>query len=259
MVLLPWRECIRPVPVVWKNPHDNVERVHTVQNKVYSKKEKAMRIAIAIVSLIVLCGGLGCAALSNLVTPAEIDRQAVDYAVGAGVADLDDYDGYGNLVKAAKLKADVAKAHQTIQLDLQQQAEKDSLTYASLNDTVTSNYAAAVNREETLFGTTGLLSLGLTAAGLGTLTGMIGLMRKRPGDVTSAEMEQAVDDVAKQAGTEVTAKQRQIMQLVQGISEYMKTLKDAPVSLESLKTVLSMTQDTDTQLAVDTVKRELNL
>ena len=218
-----------------------------------------MRYVIAIASLIVLCGGLGCAALSNLVTPAEIDRQAVAYVASAGVADANEYAGYGNMAKAEKLKTDVTTAHQTIQLDLEQQAAKDNLTYAVLSETVANNYAAAVKQEETLFGPTGLLSLGMTAAGMGTLTGLIGLMRKRPGDVTSAELEQAVDEVAQQSGEELTTKQRQITQLVQGVSEYMKTLKDAPASLESLKTALRMTQDTDTQVAVETVKKELNL
>ena len=220
------------------------------------------KIAVGTVSvfgLALLCGGIGCAALSDLVTPATIDTGAVKYVVEAGVADANEYRGYGNLAKAEKLKGDVDAAHGAVQLDLKQQMEKDNLTYADLSDAVSINYAAAEAREEQLFGPQGLLTLGLGMAGFGSLTGLVGLMRKRPGDVTSAELESAVATATGDASAELTAKQTQIVQLVQGVAKYMDTLKDAPVSLESLKTILNMTQDTETQVAVKTVKTELNL
>jgi hypothetical protein len=216
-------------------------------------------VVVAILGMTLLCGGIGCAALSDLVTPATIDKGAVRYVAGAGVADANEYDGYGNLAKAEKLKGDVDMAHGVVQLDLKQQMEKDNLTYADLSDAVSINYSAAEAREERLFGTNGLLTLGLGMAGFGSLTGLIGLMRKRPGDVTSAELETAVATATGDASAELTEKQTQVVQLVQGIAKYMGTLKDAPVSLESLKTILNMTQDTATQVAVKTVKTELNL
>jgi hypothetical protein len=220
---------------------------------------KSTTTAVVLVSLIAICGGFGCAALSDYVTPADIDPSAVKYVDEAGVADANEYGGYGNLDKARKLKGDVDVAHGTIQLDLRQKAEKDSMTYAGLRDSVSANYATAVQVEEQLFGPTGLLTMGLSMAGFGTLTGLVGLMRKRPGDVTSAELETAVGQAVGDADWKLTEKQGQFVQLVQGIAKYMASLKDSPASMATLKEVLNGTQDTETQVAVDAVKRELNL
>jgi hypothetical protein len=212
---------------------------------------------VAIACLILVAGGLGCAALSNLVTPAVIDPQAVRYVDQAGVGDANEYGGYGNLDKAIRLQKGVDSAHGTIQLDLQQQAERDNLTYSALRDVVSANLSAAVQREEQLFGPQGLLSLGLSMAGFGTLTGLVGLMRKRPGDVTSAELQQAVTTATGATTEALSDKQRQFVQLVQGIGEFMGDLETPTIKI--LKTTLDRTQDTDTQVAVAAVKKELNL
>ena len=52
-----------------------------------------MKKILLILSVVLLMSGLGCAALSHYITPAEIDRDAVSYAHLAGTARLEDYDG----------------------------------------------------------------------------------------------------------------------------------------------------------------------
>jgi hypothetical protein len=135
----------------------------------------------------------------------------------------------------------------------------DGLEYSIHKSVVANNVEVGMQREEMLFGEKGLLSLGLSMAGFGTLTGFLGLMRKRPGDITSAEYEQALAQAQGKTVEELSVKQRQFVQLVQGINAYITALpKDDPNRLV-IKTALSMTQDTDTQIAVQTVKKELNL
>lgn len=209
---------------------------------------------IVILSLILIAGGIGCAALSNYVTPAEIDRGAVEYVVAADVAESEDYGGYPNLVKANKLKEDVDIAHTVNQFDLQHLLQKDTLDYSIHKDVVATNVVVSQQREEMLFGETGLLSLGLSMAGMGTLTGFLGLMRKRPGDVTSAELQQTVAEATGSTFEELDEKQTQFVQLVSGVSKFMETLKDSPAVLASMKHIFNETQDTETQIAVSEVK-----
>ena len=86
-----------------------------------------MRITIITCSLVLLFTGLGCAAFSQFVTPANIDKKAVTWVVEAGVADANDYAGYGNMLKAGKLVDDVTTAHTVILFDLEQRIEKNDL------------------------------------------------------------------------------------------------------------------------------------
>jgi len=222
-----------------------------------------MKSIIVVLSLLLIIAGLGCAALSSYVTPAPIDQSAVKYAVNAGVADTNDYIGYPNLVKADSLKKDVDAAHSTIQLDLGQQMQKDDLDYSIHKDVVSSNLVLAQQREEMLFGETGLLSLGLSMAGFGTLTGLIGLMRKRPGDVTQPELEQALADATGKTTEELSTKQRQFTQVVMGIQKLMDTYEDNAGLLPgnafviAMKNTFDKTQDTDTQIAVSAVKKSV--
>jgi len=215
-----------------------------------------MKTLIATLSLMLVIAGLGCAALSTYVTPAKIDRGAVGYTVSAGVAEPNDYDGYPNLLKAGNLQKDVDSAHSVIQLSLQQQAQKDDLDYSIHRDTASSNYTIGVQREEMLFGETGLLSLGLSMAGFGTLTGLIGLARKRPGDVTTAEMEQTVAQVTGKTAEELSTKERQMIQLVKGVQEFLNTDVGTTPSVETtLKRAMDKHQDIDTQEAVAEIKK----
>lgn len=208
---------------------------------------------VAIVASILLAGGIGCSALSTMLTPAHIDRQAVTYAASAGVVDANDFDGYGNLEKAIRLKAAVDAAFEVKELSYKQMQEKNRLDYSQLSQVASANMEAARAQEEMLFGETGLLSMGMGLLGVGGLGTMIGLMRKRPGDITPQEMEKAVADIKG----EVTTKDRQFLELVKGVQVFLtahKTYgKDDPVAAE-LKKALDGVQTTETRQAVAAAK-----
>lgn len=213
------------------------------------------RTILTLLSITLMVLGLGCAALSSYVTPAEIDRSAAWYAYEAGETQMSYYDGYPNMAKAAQLKKDVDAAHNVIQLDLQQQAEKDNLTYAIHKDIVSSNLIVAQQREETLFGETGLLSMGLGMAGMGGFAGLIGLMRKRPGDVTAPEMEQALATATSRTTEELSIREKQFVQVVKGVQAFMDPAGNAPASaIPIIKAAMNKHQDSDTRAAVAVVK-----
>ena len=212
-----------------------------------------MKTTMMILGAIATVLGLGCAALSSYITPADIDSGAVGYAISAGIAEPNDYAGYHNLLKAERLKYDVDTAHQFIQFDYVQRIEKDKLVYTQHKGVVSSNLAMAQQREEMLFGETGLLSLGLSMAGFGTLTGIIGLMRKRPGDITPEEVKTVVAEAVAIPEDELTEKQLQFIQLVAGVQKFIDTYKN-PEAVVELKNIMDKTQDTSTQVAVAEAK-----
>lgn len=218
-----------------------------------------MKTIVVIVCLVVIGAGLGCAAFSDAVTPATLDQRAKEYVVEGGAAGAGDFEGYPNLAKAKILAGRVDAAHLSIQLDLHQQLQTDTLMYGTIKDAVTSNVTMAQQREETLFGEKGLLSMGLGLAGFGTLTGFLGLMRKRPGDVTSAELNQAVTQATSQSSAEVQAKTKAFTEVVQSVAAIMDELEGAPITLDKIKVAMNGIQDTDTQKAVSAVKATLNL
>lgn len=204
---------------------------------------------IGMVAVILLAGGIGCAALSQLLTPANVDKKAVVYAASAGVVDADDFRGYANMEKAIRLQVAVESAFQVKELALNQMLDKNKLDYALLKDVTISNTQIARAREEKIFGEKGLLSMGLGLMGFGTLTGMLGLMRKRPGDITSQEMELAVADIKG----EVTTKDRQLIEIVKGVQVFLDAHpKTDPVGAE-LRTALAK-QSVDTRQAVAVAK-----
>jgi hypothetical protein len=216
---------------------------------------------ITICSLILLATGMGCVALSHYVTPANINEGAVKYVVDAGIADANNYKGFPNLAKAVKLKTDTDAAHSVIQLDLQQKVQKDNLEYAIHNEVVMANVVSGKETEEMLFGEKGLLSLGLSLAGFGTLTGLVGLMRKRPGDITKEEKEQAISQAIGKSVDELTEKQKQFIQVVHGVQLFIDKYKNEDGEWSSavyaLKDIFDRTQDTPTQIAVATAKKTL--
>jgi hypothetical protein len=205
---------------------------------------------------LILLMGVGCAALSEYITPATVDPQAVAYVEKAGVADANAFAGYANLEKAIRLEAAVDAAHEVTSLALAQMAEKNELDYGILKGAVSNSLKTARDREEQLFGETGLLSTGLTALGFGTLTGVLGLMRKRPGDVTPQEMESVVAEVKG----EVTDKDRQFLELVKGVQKCLDLYRDVPEAVPfvtALKTTLGNEQSADTKQAVAVAKTTL--
>lgn len=220
-----------------------------------------MRKVMVVISLVLIMVGLGCTALSHYVTYTDIDKDAVKYAVKAGVADVNDYDDWWtNIVTAERLKRDVDGGHKIIQLNLKQLIQKDDLEYSIHKDTVANDLAIGLQREALLFGETGLLSMGLSMVGAGGFAGLLGLMRKRPGDITAPEMEQALATATNKTSAELSSKEKQFVQLVKGVQVFMNKYRDSTYKTETdmidvLKGVLSMKQDENTQAAVAVVKK----
>jgi len=200
--------------------------------------------SISLLAAIFLAAGIGCAAFSQLVTPATINKDAVKYAAKADVVDANDFRGFANLEKAIRLESAVTSAYQVNVLAYNQMLEKNELDYTILKGVATNNIKLAMQREAALFGEKGLLSMGLGLMGMGTLTGVLGLMRKRPGDITPQEMESALVDIKG----EVTTKDRQFIEVVKGVQAFLEIHKTDPVAVE-LKACLQK-QSLDTQQAV---------
>ena len=212
-----------------------------------------MKTTLSLMCIVALAIGVGCASLSEYVTPAAIDQKAIEYAVGAGVAEPNAFAGYANLEKAIRLEVAVENAYEVKSLALIQMQEKNQLDYGILRGVVVSNTKLARAREEQLFGATGLLSVGLSALGAGGLAGILGLMRKRPGDITPAEMEVALVG----AKGEVTARERQFLETVKGVQKFIDANKgneSIGYLIDGLKAALSSTQSADTKQVVAAAK-----
>jgi len=221
--------------------------------------------------LYILCGlmviaGIGCAALSQMVTPADLDQNAINYVIDSGVADTTDFDGYHNLAMALQLDDFLNQAYQVKSLLLKQQLETNELEYSLASKSMAANINTAKQREEMLFSEQGLLSMGLGLAGFGGLTGILGLMRKRPGDWTKDE----VDNVLADANIETTKKESQFIELVKGIQAFIDTFDDNEVTdqktasefmsnsvVARLKVALNAEQSADTKKNVASVKATL--
>jgi len=211
---------------------------------------KKSQIFTILLSVAAIAGGLGCVALSEYVTPASIDVRAVEYVDAAGVADANDFAGYGNLFKATKLANAVGKAYQVNQQTLSQLIDKDSLLYSHLAETTQSNQKAAAAREKMLFSEKGLIAMGFSLAGFGTLTGLIGLARKRPKDITPDQLNKAI--AGKNA--ELSDTQKQVAELVKGIQNFIEIPDGSPVTVKTLKDELAKAQSDETKKAVAVLK-----
>jgi len=179
------------------------------------------KTVLYIVCIVTTLAGVGCTILSQQITPADLEVKAIDYAVEAGVVDPNDFSGWQNLEKAIRLKLAVKNAYESKSLALKQMMEKNQLDYAMLNDIVVRNTEVARAREEMLFSETGLLSMGMGLLGVGGFSGMLGLFRKRPGDLTPDDYERAIGTVKK----EVTDKDRQIIEIVSGVQKFLNLHK----------------------------------
>lgn len=255
-----------------------------------------MKIKLLVISALLMIIGLGCTSLSYMLTPADIDQKAVKYSVEAGVADANDYGGWpwSNLEKAQKLMQDVDDAHLLNQTELKQLMERENLEYSIHKKSTRVNHQVALQREQALFGEKGLFSMGLTMLGVGGFSGILGLMRKRPQDVTPQEMQSALAEATGKKQEELTDKEKQFTQLVKGVQcfvdnqkgkeftskqtldnlrqlvvssgneEAIKMANEISHLLEawngdvilSLKAAMDKYQDTDTQVAVAKVKKE---
>jgi len=222
-----------------------------------SIKESKMKQIMIVLSLILIIAGLGCTALSTLVTPAEVDRDALRYAVDAGIADFNDYDAwYPNLDEAERLVQDVDAANLLNQQDLQHRMDKDNTLHGIHRGVTVGNRQAGRQREETLFGETGILSLGLSMIGAGGFAGVLGLMRKRPGDITPQEMEHTLATATGKTTADLSIKEKQFVQLVKGVQGFLDINKETMAGKE-MKNCMNVAQDTDTRIAVAAVKKSV--
>jgi len=223
---------------------------------------KSTRIIVIMLSLILMVVGVGCVAVSKFFTPADINKKAVEYVVKTRVADANDFNGWANLLKAIKLEKDEDSAHDIIQLMLEQEIQKDNLEYSIHRDVTANIRQIGEQRAEIVFGEKGLLTLGLSMAGFGGLTGLVGLMRKRPGDVTSQELGLAVEQATGKSNGDLLEKNKQLVEVVKGVQKFINTYRDTTdnkeaVMINNLKELSSKAQDTQTQIAVATIKKGL--
>lgn len=203
-----------------------------------------MKYLITVVSLCMLVAGMGCIALSQLVTPVpELDTQAITYVVDSGIADANEYKGYQNLYKALKLDKDVDIAHNIYQFNYTQLIEKDNHQYSIFDNLTDATVDVGMAREEALFGETGLLSMGLSLLGVGGMGTIIGLMRKRPQDWTKEEVSNVLQ-----------VKDKRTKQIIVGISEFMHQYQDNEDVILALKAACDKAQDNDTKLVVKELK-----
>jgi len=220
-----------------------------------------MKKVFAIIMLLLIVGGCGTATLSEYITPADIDSAAVNYVTQAGVAEPKEYDGYPSLYKAKKLVEDVDVTYVLNTQELTQALQREETNHSIFIGTTKANYQSGLQRADALFGETGLLSMGLSIIGAGGFAGILGLMRKRPGDITPQEMQSALGDATGRTTAELSAREKQFTQVVKGVDELKniykeqtKTDSNATVKvadlLTAMKTVFDSNQDTDTQQAV---------
>lgn len=215
-----------------------------------------MKALLAIVSVILVVVGLACVPLSRYVTPGEVDKAAVRYVKAAGVADQNDYSGWWpNLADVERLDKDVDTAYTLNRQELDQAVQREDTRHGIHKKTTIINRQVAVQRERALFGPTGLIPLIMSMAGCGTLTGLVGLARKRSGDVTKLEMEQTLATATGKTVAELSAKQKQFVQLVKGVGEFMDPRNGtSPDAIAGLKVYMDKAQDNDTQAAVAVAK-----
>uniref|UniRef100_A0A6M3K807 Uncharacterized protein n=1 Tax=viral metagenome TaxID=1070528 RepID=A0A6M3K807_9ZZZZ len=213
--------------------------------------------AIVVVSLILLVAGIGCVPLSYYITPATVDGNAVKYVTSAGVADVNDFAGYPNLAKAKLLDEKVDAAYAIKTQEVKHLVEDNNLEYSLLKKVTVPNVTAGLEREQATFGENGLVTLGLSCLGVGGLGSVIGLMRKRPGDITKEEHQQVLADVQGKSVAELSEKEKQLTELIVGFENLKKTFKPDVHLLDTFKTLMNKAQDTSTRVAVAEIKAKL--
>jgi hypothetical protein len=175
--------------------------------------------------------------------------KAVEYVETAGVAEPNDYAGYKNLEKAKRLAHDVKAAYEVNVVAMKHMIENNELNFNLLNDVVASNLEIARSREDLMFSETGILSMGMGLLGFGGFTGLLGTLRKRPGDLTKQDYEAAVGAIKE----EVTDKDRQIIELVKGVQEFCNYNGGGT----ELKRYLKSAQSADTKELIGKIKATL--
>lgn len=209
-------------------------------------------MVLCVITAMVL--GIGCAAVSEYVTPASIDQRAVDCVVKAGLADPNDFTGYANLYKARLLKLLVRAAHEINMLAIEQMREKEQLDSNILQGVVERSVSEATALEEAIFDpATGLLAAGLGIFGLAG-GGIIGLLRKRPGDWTQDDVDGAFVDF----NIDLHEKDQQLADVVRCVQQFKDACKESgePGKLEAVEFLKSFlqSQSKSTEAAVTAAK-----
>ncbi len=205
--------------------------------------------AIAYILLAVVLIGSGCiGTVSEHLTPGRCDSDVVDYVVEAGVGAAEDYKGwlYPSLAELKRLQSDLNAAIALTEQELIHLAEQKQLQAKILRGVVTNDVEIAIAREEFLFNpTTGALAIGLSLLGVAG-GGYLGLMRKRPQDVTPQDMEKALGEVKG----EVDDRDRKIINLVASMKNVIQAqAMNGDASLD-IKAILKSSQSPETRIAV---------
>lgn len=208
---------------------------------------KTIKTIVAYILLAIVLIGSGCiGTVSEHLTPGRIDPDVVAYNEEAGVGTAKDYRGflYPSLAELKRLSTDLDAAIALTEQELVHLAEQKQLQAKILKGVVTNDVEIAIAREEFLFNpTTGAVAIGLSLLGIGG-AGYLGLMRKRPQDVTPQDMEKALGEVKG----EMTNKDRQIIQLVASVKNVIEA--QPPAAQDEMKKLLKAGQLPDTRVAV---------
>jgi len=214
------------------------------------------KVFFVTITLLMVITAVGCYSLEEYLTPGNLNTKAVALVVETGVADANEFTGYANLAKARKLQTYVQSAYDLDMLILEQSREKKQLTWDQVRGVVNRDVTVSAAKGEALFGEKGIITSVLALAGFGGLTGAVGLMRKRPGDITKEDYQTALAD----AGIDLNVKQTQMTEIVTGVQGFFDKYKKAPadskelVLIEELKTFLSKATDSDTKKAIAAAK-----
>jgi len=207
-----------------------------------------MRKVIAYVLLAVVLIGSGCiSALSEHLTPTKNDKEVIAYVEEVGTGRAADYKGFlfPNLATLRKLKHDFEAAVAVTNQELKHLAEQKKLKENILRGIVDTDISIGEIREDNLYNpTTGAIAVGLSLFGVGA-GGLLGLMRKRPQDITREDHEKVLNDIKGQ----ITDKERKIVQLVGSVKKVIDAQPNKQAQ-EDIKKILKDNQLPEVRSAV---------
>lgn len=206
------------------------------------------KIFAYIVLAAVLIGGGCIGTLSEELTPGRCDPDVVVFNEEAGTGNSEDYKGlfFPSLASLKQLQADFKAAVAVTNQELKHLVEQKQLQMDILNGIVDDDVKIAVAREDFMFNpTTGALAIGLSLAGIGA-GGILGLMRKRPQDVTPVEMERALGEVKG----EVNDRDRKIINLVASMRNVIHSQAANGNDGLDITAILKSSQTPETRAAV---------
>lgn len=210
--------------------------------------KQAKRIIAYLVLAVVVIGGCAMGTLSQELTPGRTNPKVVAYNVSAGVSNAEDYKGwlYPSLSSVLRLQADFTAAVVLTDQELQHIIEKKKLNDDILKGTVDNDVKVSVAREDFIFNpTTGVLAIGLSMFGIAG-GGYLGLMRKRPKDITPDEMEAALGEIKG----DVDDRDRKIINLVASMRNVLVAQAQNGKESLDIKAILKSSQTPETQRAV---------